>query len=494
MKKLNIKGASWDSVFLAGARVLTILFNILSTKILSIGLNLQEYGTYSQALLVSSIGTSLIAVGLSDALNYFFNKKKQDVNDATRHRIINSIFLLEIVLGLVFAAVVMLGQGLVVTYFDNPSLYGLLIPVAFLPTFSNLIHFYHVLYVSVGKAKMMSFFNLATLAIKITTIYLSVYVFQNLLWIFIVLLALDVAVLLVYHVSLAKNRIIINPFHSSPKHFSAILSYSLPMGVFAITSALTRDLDKLVIGRLADTEALAIYTNCSKVLPLDFLVTAFATVLIPYIVQYVTEHNKEQSVKLFSSYLKVGYYSVWILGTMVLVAPSAVISLLYTDDYLAGLTVFVLYIFDSMLRFAGMHLILTAANKAKSIMLYSLLSLGMNLVLNITLYYLLGMIGPAIATLICALTYTLLILRKSIRALGAGWRQVFDLREMLGLVASLILLWGVCFGLNHLLLHLTLPPFWAMLVSMAVFGCSALAMHFKKIRGVLTEINTFRLS
>ena len=118
---------------------------------------------------------------------------------------------------------------------------------------------------------------------------------------------------------------------------------------------------------------------------------------------------------------------------------------------------------------------------------------GVIVVLHLLLYRLLGTVGPAIATLICALTYTLLILRKSIRTVGTTWGALFDLREVLGLVLSLLLLWGFCFGLNHLLLYLSLPAFWAMMIAMAVFGCSALAIHFKKIRGVLTEINTFRL-
>ena len=388
MKKLNIKGASWDSIFLAVARVLTLLFNILSTKILSVGLNLTEYGTYSQAVLVSSIGTSVIALGLADALNYFFNKKKNnDVDALQKQRIINSVFVLEILLGAIFATVVILGQYWFVGYFDNTSLYGLLIPVAFLPVLNNLIQFYHVLYISVGKAKKMSFVSLFSTVVKIISTYLSVYIAKNIFWIFIVMLVIDVTIIAIYHISLMRCNVYINPFRSSAKHFKAILTYSLPMGVFSITSSLTRDLDKLVIGRLADTQALAIYTNCSKVLPLDFLVTAFATVLIPYIVQYVTEEQKDLSVKLFSSYLKVGYYSVWILGTMVLVAPTTIISTLYSNEYLSGSTVFILYIFDSMLRFASMHLILTAANKAKSIMLYSLISLGMNFVLNIILCF-----------------------------------------------------------------------------------------------------------
>ena len=493
MRKLNLKGASWDSLFLSVARVLTMLFNILSTKLLSVGLSLTDYGTYSQAMLVYTIGCSLLSLGLVDAINYYFNKRGDDTDPRTRERIINTVFAIEILLGLVFAAAVILGRNLISDYFSNPALHTLLILAAFLPLLSNLVYYYHVLYVAVGKSKRMSLYSLFTTIVKIITTYYAVFVAKDLLWIFGVLIGLDLCVLAVYHVGLRRSGVRINPFRSSVTHLPAILTYSLPMGVFALTSSLTRDLDKLVIGRLADTETLAVYTNCSKVLPLDFLVTAFATVLIPYIMQYVTAQNKEQSVKLFSAYLKVGYYSVWILGTMVLVAPTAMISLLYAEDYTAGLTVFVLYVFDSMLRFAGMHLILTAANKAKTVMLYSLLSLGMNLVLNLLLYRLLGTVGPAIATLICALTYTLLILRKSIRTVGTTWGALFDLREVLSLVLSLLLLWGFCFGLNHLLLYLSLPAFWAMLIAMAVFGCSALAIHFKKIRGVLTEINTFRL-
>jgi len=493
MKKTSIKGASWDAIFLAIARVLTILFNLLSTKILSIGLNLEQYGTYSQALLISSVSTSLIALGLSDAINYFFNKKHADIDKQTRQRIINSIFLLEIILGLALALFMVFNQNLAVCYFANSALYGLLVPVAFLPLCSNLIYFYHVLYVSVGKAKNMSYISLLSLVIKCVSIYLSVYVFKDLLWIFLALLSLDIIVIVIYQISLSRYGIKINPFDSSVKYFSTILKYSIPLGVFAVTNSLTRDLDKLVIGRLADTETLAVYTNCSKVLPLDFLVTAFATVLIPYIVQYVTEEKQSLSVTLFSSYLKVGYYSVWTLGAMVLVAPSTVISFLYSDEYLSGLVIFVLYIFDSMLRFASMHLILTAANKAKYIMLCSVLSLGLNLVLNISLYYIFGTIGPAVATLICAAVYTWLILHKSIRTLDTRWQDIFDVREIIYLVTTLILLWMGCYALNRILLSVPLHPFIAMTISMAVFGCATLALHFKKINGVLREINSFRM-
>ena len=66
MRKVSIKGIAWDSFFLAFSKGLTLLFGILSAKILSVGLTLEEYGTYAQANLISTTGTSLILFVLFD--------------------------------------------------------------------------------------------------------------------------------------------------------------------------------------------------------------------------------------------------------------------------------------------------------------------------------------------------------------------------------------------------------------------------------------------
>ena len=66
MKKMSIKGASWDSLFLSLAKFLTLLFGIVSAKMLSTALSLEEYGTYAQANLIMTTGTSIILLGLGD--------------------------------------------------------------------------------------------------------------------------------------------------------------------------------------------------------------------------------------------------------------------------------------------------------------------------------------------------------------------------------------------------------------------------------------------
>lgn len=491
--RISLKGATWDSMFLTFSKVLTMLFGIILTKIMSTGLTLTEYGAYSQVNLVTSLGASVILLGLVDAVNLFFNKK--DGSDDEEHRIVivNTVFFLECTIGLVLAVLIILGRTLIGDYFSNEAIEGILIVASVIPLSGNIIFFYQMLYVSVGKAKLMAFYNLALMIFKIISAYTAVYIIGNIFWIYVVIVVLDLIQIGVFKVTLAKEGVRINIFKIDTKYIGRIFAYSLPMGVYAITSALTRDIDKLLIGRMDGTEAMAIYANCSKQLPIDFLVMSFATVLMPYIVRFVTEGNKAEITRLFAAYMRVGYYSVWILSATLLIAPGTVISLLYDDKFLTGLPIFVLYIFDSMTRFASVHLILTAAGKTKTIMLYSFISLVMNTVLNVLFYYWWGVIGPAIATLVVAVIYTCLIIGKTMNVIHCKIHEVFSLKDIMIALISLVLLIAVCKLLFNGLCRAGIHQYIAMIISMAVLGCSSLAIHFKRIKEMLGEINSFKI-
>ncbi len=493
MKKFSIKGASWDSVFLAFSKGLSLLFSILSAKILSTGLTLEGYGTYAQANLVLATGTSIILLGMGDALAYYFNNKEKTMDDSLRARTINTVFFIEIFLGLVLAVAIVLGKGLIADYFSNPAVQDLLYVVAILPVCTNVISMMQILCVSVGRAKWMSVYGLLLTVIRILAVYFSVCVLKNLVWIYVTILTMDIVHIALYNWDLRRKGVRLNPIRISVKSIPPILKYGLPMGIYAITSSFTRDLDKLVVGRLGGTEELAIYTNCSKILPFDFFVSSFAVVLIPYIYRRVTEGKREESIDLFSSYLKVGYYTVWALGTMVLVAPKTIISFLYADAYVVGVNVFILYVVDSMLRFASIHLVMTAAGKAKTVMTYSIVSLVLNLGFNILFYRWWGIIGPAIATVIVAIVYTFLILRGTTKIISAKWREVFNFKDVLWFVSTLALVWFVSFLLNKQLTLWGIHKYVSMIVSMLVFGLSVLAIHFRRIFGVLKKINSFKL-
>jgi len=126
-------------------------------------------------------------------------------------------------------------------------------------------------------------------------------------------------------------------------------------------------------------------------------------------------------------------------------------------------------------------------------MYFSLLSLGLNFVLNLLFFYLWGMIGPAIATLVVALVYTFLILGSTIKTIESRWSEIFDWKDLGIFTATLAAVWLCCFFANKGLLAIGLHRYVAMFISMAIFGLSILAIHRKRIFGVLKKINSYKL-
>lgn len=493
MKHINTKGASWDSMFLTFVKILTTLTSIVVTKILSVGLSLTDYGTYSQAILIVSIGTTIILFGLGDALNYFYNNQSIEAAEEKREKIVNTIFFIEIILGICFMVLVIVLRNIFSIYFSNAALAGVLTIIAIKPMLENVIYFYQVLYISTGKAKVIAIRNLIVSVLKIVAIYISVHIFKNVNMIFISLILLDLLQVLFFQMYFQNKCFKINPFKILTEYIKPIFSYGIPMGIYALTNILTRNIDQLVIGKIADTETLAIYANCSKLLPFDIIVASFATVLIPYIMRCVSINDTKKTVKIFSNYMKIGYYSVWTFGVAILTVTAQVISFLYTDEYLVGENVFICYILDSMLRFASMHLILTASGKAKVLMKYSMIALGLNAVLNIVLYYFMGILGPAIATLITAIIYTYLVLRKTIKTMKVKWLDVLDLKDMIITLGALVLVGGCIHFINNYLLQIGINKYVLMMGSMAGVCLFSLLFNGRKIKKCLYEINKLKL-
>jgi len=491
MRKSNLTGASWDSAFLTFVKILTTLTSIITTKILSVGLNLSDYGTYSQVGLVISIGTSVLMCGLGDALNYFYNNSQEQIE--SKKKIVNTIYFIEIVVGIIFVAVIAFGRGLIASYFSNNMLNKLLILVSFKPVLENIMYFYQILFISAGKAKVIAARNLVISLVKISVIYLSVHFFGSIEMIFIAYIILDFLQLIFFKALFSKVCFVINPLKLQYKSMKAILVYSLPMGVYAFTNYLLRDIDKLIIGRMADAETLAIYANCSRVLPFDLITTSYATVLIPLIMRYVSSNNKKDTIVLYSNYMRIGYYSVWTFGAAFLATSQQALTFLYSDKYLPGIEVFIIYIIDSMVRFASIHLILTASGKSRILMWYSLASLAANTVLNILLYKVVGVAGPAFATLIITLVYTVAVLIKTNNTIQTRLSDIFDWKDVVRTLSFLTVTVFTVGYLNRIAITFGLNKYVSMIIAMSIVLCAGIGWNYKQIKKSIENLNSLKL-
>ena len=502
MKKVSFKGASWDSIFLAVTKIVTTLASIIEAKILSVGFNLTDYGTYSEIHVVISICTALLLLGLGDALNYFYNNQSTGYDKEKRIRFVNTIFALELIAGIILALGLFFGRGLISGYYSNPDISPLIIFIAFRPMIANMISLYQILFVSVGRAKIIATKNLILSLINVGVLIVSVYIFHNIRAVFICTLTVSVFQLLFFALYFGKKEFLLSPRKVDFSLVKKIIPYALPMGVYALTSTLTRDTDRLVIGFLSNTETVAIYTNCSKILPFDIIAASFATVLIPYIMRYITGGDG-RSISLFKNYLKIGYYSVFIFGFGTILVTHQIIPFLYDSKYLTqtSIFVFILYVLDSMLKFASVHLILVAAGKTKTIMGYSLAVLGANVILNVALFYLFGlidpafaMVGPAVSTLIVTASYTLAILNQTRKMLKTTWNELFDFRDLFLFIGCIFAVGGVTYLLKYLLLKTPLHEYIVMFISLAFFAGLILLLFCKRIFAAVKTINSLKLS
>lgn len=487
-----------DSLLLTFMQLLTYVTGIVITKLISIALSLEEYGTYSAINVILSIASSFTLLGLGDCINYYYNSEKMCKSEEERIQYVDSIYLAQTLVGIVVAIVLLLYRNTIADYFGNPTVGILICIVCIKPWFENAIHLYQVLFVSVGKAKVIAIRNFILTITKVCIVYVSLHIMNRLSMVFILLVVCDILQLFIFHVAFSKAKFRIKLLRGSVEKFPEIFKYGIPMGIYFIGNTLMKEVDKLVVGKFSSQSDLAVYANCSKTLPLNILVTAFATVLVPYIMQYVSAKEYRKAADLFKNYMKLGYLSIWMLCGAVLVCAEQIIPFLYSDEYLEGLPVFVIYIIVGMLQFGSMHLIITANGDSMYLMKLSLGTLGFNAVFSVVLYgvfqrYEMAVLGPAIATLLITTFYTCIIFKKSMRILEIGIADLLDLRHMFLYLLQLICLGLVAYGIKIQLIEWGMNRYIVMIMICILYFGIIFLLHLKEYANILKKINSFKL-
>lgn len=290
MKKsrVSLTGASYDSLFLISVRVVTLCLGLLITRVLSGFFSLQEYGTYSQILLLVTTISNVTTLGMMDGINYFFCKEP---DDKKRDAYVSTIFFLHFSISTFVSLIVLLCTTPISKYFGNSDIKSLIIFAAILPVSQNTISLLQVMFIAIGKAKQIAIRNLAVSVMKLIAVLLSCYMFDSIAVIFVCQVITDGIQILYFIITLKKNDCKINVIHYDMSLVREILIYCIPMAMFSVIKSLNRDSDKYVISFFTDTETMAVYANASKILPFDIIMTSFVTVLMPYITRFVTEKN-----------------------------------------------------------------------------------------------------------------------------------------------------------------------------------------------------------
>ncbi len=451
--KSIFSGASGDSFFLIFVRVITLVLGILITRVLSGHFSLQEYGTYSQVMLLITTISSMTTLGMMDGINFFFCR--ENITE-TRDSYVSTIFGLQYIVGAFVSATVLLCTIPISKYFGNESIKPLIIFAAVLPVIQNTIQLLQVMFIAIGKAKQIAVRNFIVSILKLLAVTLSCYVFNNIVVVFLCQLITDSFQVAYFIIVLKKNNCKINLFKFNKTLVREILTYCIPMAMFAVIKSLNRDANKFVISYFTDTETLAVYTNASKLLPFDIIMASFVTVLMPFITRYISNKKYEQCHTLYKSFLELSYISTTILAMGAICVAPELMRFLYTEKYTTqsfGIIVFIIYIFVDIVSVLNITLILSAAGKTKTIMIASVGTFVVNMVLNILLFFAMREVGPALSTLIVTVGQGIILLSLSAKELKTNIFKMFDMKYLLRFVVQLALCSTAAIALRNLMVN-----------------------------------------
>ena len=426
-----------DAVVLTVAQTITTLIGLVSSMLLSRFRTLEEYGTYSQILLVITPTVTLFMLGLPNSTNFFLGRSE---SHEERRRFLSVYYTLNTCLCFLIGFVLSAAAPLIAKYFKNEHILDFIYILAVLPWTKVIISSISNVLVIYGKTNKLTLFNavnamVAVIAILIVKlfdwsfqIYMLLYLCGEsvmMIWVYIIVFGLETPIRPIFDGQIIK----------------AILKFSIPIGLATLVGTLTLECDKLVIGKLMDTETLAIYTNAARELPFTIIASSLTAVLLPQLAKRLKENRTKEAIELWKITVELSYIIMAFFVTMLIVYAPQVMTILYSEKYIPGVAVFRVYSAVLLLRVTYFGMILNASGRTKFILYSSIITLFVNIVLDILLYRIMGILGPAVATFLSIFTAQLAQLLSTSRLLRTPFKDIFPWGRLL-LHSGINVLWG----------------------------------------------------
>ena len=470
------KGVATDSLKLSIAQIISLGISMINVMLLSRFRSVEEYGTYSQMLMVSAIIVTFFASGFAQCINYFLANEN---NNKSRSDFIKTYYTIISICGVLGGLVsVLLIPGLKI-YFRNEKLsdywfFLLVYPVS--KILNDGVDRFFILY---RKTNQLMLYKVRYGITSLITVVVAI-IFK---WDFKVYLIVFTIVemvfgFLVYWFIYRITSII--PFGFNSKMGKTILSFAIPMALAALVSVINKELDKLVIGGLTNTETLAIFTNAAKELPITVFSTSIYTVVMPFVVKKIQSGAIEDALNTWKESIKLASLIMCFFCVSFFAFAPQVISVLYSDKYLPGLSVFRIYLFTELFRLTYYGMVLNAEKQTKLILYSSIGSMIVNLVFDLVLFRLIGINGPAWATVASVATMNMFQLFCTKKHLQVSFLDIYPVMYILKslclnslLAIPFVFIQSVAFkyiNMNHNLMTIILGGTWLLLYFIIIRG------------------------
>lgn len=430
-----------DAIYLTVSRVAVSLIGLATSMLLARFRTLEEFGTYSQIIMVTDLVSTILMLGLPNSINYFLAKAE---TEEEKKRFMSIYMTLSTILMATIALCLFCAVPMIIRYFNNPAITAFAYVFAIYPWSSLMINSLGNTCVVYGKANRLIIFNvfyaISTLLVLLFTKAVGMSFQQY--------MALYMAVMMGFALFALGwiNKLVgaIRPLLSK-RIIKEVFAFSVPMGLASVVGTLNAELDKLVIGKFFTTEEYAIFANAAKELPVTILATSLTAVLLPKFVRLLGRGKNEKAVEMWGYAANLSFcFMSLIVGGFIVFAPD-IMSLFYSEKYVTSGGVMVFRIYAVILLFRAIYwgIILNATGKTKFVFYSSLLTLTLNFAGNIAFCFVIGFIGPAVSSLVVTSIMAVVQLGFSSRIIHVPFSRIMPWKKIGMYIAETALLGGV---------------------------------------------------
>lgn len=457
-----------NAVILTFSKMLVLMVSMIISMLLSRYLTLNEYGTYSTILLITNIAITIFVLGLPNSINFFLSAATEE----EKQEFTSIYYTLSSILCIIAGFLLVFSVPFIEQYFNNDNIKLFWYALAILPWTKVVLSSIDNFLIVFNKTKMLIKFkiiNSAMLLLSVVLIKVFKLSFSEYIFIYVLLeLIFSFVAIKLSTLNIKKTKV-----KYSRKVVKKILYFSVPLGIASVVGTLTIELGKLIIGGFFDTEMLAIYTNASKEMPVTIIAASLTAVLMPQLVKLIKENKVIEAVNLWKITTTLSYMFMCFFTFYLFFNSREIITFLYSAKYLPGENIFKIYTLIILVRTTYFGMILNSTGKTKFVLYSSVFSLVINVILSYLLYYTLGFIGPAIATLISMFATAAFQLIASSKSVNVNFKSIMEWKEIMKITFINIILGLIMYNfkmvlykglqLNNLLIFLFISFIWGII-------------------------------
>lgn len=360
--------------------------------ILARNLSQADFGSYRQLFLIYGTFSTFLLLGLPQSLLYFLPKAD---NPREQKQIISRTINILSLLAIVFSLVLFVLRANIAAMFNNAGLEKLLLIYCLYPIFMFINQLYSTIMLGLQKPLKAAEFTVFSITADFLLILGAILLSGSLSTI---VAAILVSAFLQWGFVHYKLKNVTEFFVFDTNGLRAQLKYAIPLGLSSMVGILTVQLDKLVVSGCFSPEQFAVFSIGAMELPvIGILANSVNSIILPAM---SSMENRSAATAIYKASVRKNALIVFPIVAFCFVMGSQIISLVYGTAYIQSVPYFRIYLFSLPLRIASYGILFQAFNQTKTILYSSIAALILNLGLNIILVKSLGMMGPALATVL----------------------------------------------------------------------------------------------